>query len=398
MIKPTTKRLLLGAVFVSMFLIVLSYANLDGAFFHKVKFYLAELAGITGLPSELVVPVLKSSYQYGEWVVINYGPRDNMATNVQATLNGESITSGQRIDLIKSGENILTFTANRTSDGGLITYTQKFTVSSATPQLSKDPTAGEAKDSIKDSIEDIEELILKELVVFPELKKEYEYGDEIILEFGPRLDGIAPKQVPRAINLEMRFNGVDVSYLGKKIKLLNGGENIVTLTGRKRQGETFKIERKFNVFRVPLGIFGFKEGDVISAAGFGDPDIYIVNEFGYKRLFINPAIFGFYKHLGFEKVKKVNLVARDSFPISSIFRNCEDNDPKVYSLEVGGEDTGILHWLDIAAEKILEQDPNFFKKVFCVNRNEFNWYTMEGKVFGFEYDSLEWIPAYKARP
>lgn len=395
------KWLLLGAIFIAMFLVALNYADLDGAFFHKIKFYLAELAGVAGLPEELVVPVLKTNYQYGEWVVINYGPRDNMATNVQAALNGEPITSGQRVDLIKSGENTLTFTANRTSDSGLITYTQKFTVSSATPQLIRElarRTAGGVGGGQPEVVDEPEYVPDEELVIMPELKKEYSYGDEITLDYGPRLDGTAPKQVPRAINLEMRFNGLDISYLGKKIKLSRGGENIVTLTGRRRQGELFKIEKKFNVAGVPLGNYGLKEGDVISAVGFGDPDIYIVNEFGYKRLFINPIIFGFYKHLGFEKVKKINSVARDSFPISGIFRNCEDNDPKIYALEVGGEDTGVLHWIDVAAEKILEQDPNFFKKVFCINRNEFNWYTMKGKVFGFEHDSLELIPEYKARP
>jgi len=144
---------------------------------------------------------------------------------------------------------------------------------------------------------------------------------------------------------------------------------------------------------------GREEGDVISAAGSRDPDIYIVNEFGYKRLFINPVIFGFYKHLGgFEKVKRVSPEARDSFPISSIFRNCEDDDPRIYALEVSGEDSGVLHWIDMTSEKVTEEDPNFFKKTFCINRNEFNWYTNGGKVFGFEYDTLELVSEYKARP
>ena len=44
--------------------------------------------------------------------------------------------------------------------------------------------------------------------------------------------------------------------------------------------------------------YGLREGDVVSAAGSDDPDVYIVNELGYKRLFLNPAIFNFYGHLG----------------------------------------------------------------------------------------------------
>ena len=48
--------------------------------------------------------------------------------------------------------------------------------------------------------------------------------------------------------------------------------------------------------------YGLHEGDVISVDGTAgtagyDPDLYIVNELGYKRLFLNPAIFSFYGHL-----------------------------------------------------------------------------------------------------
>ncbi|MBX4211185.1 MAG: hypothetical protein KW806_00070 [Candidatus Yanofskybacteria bacterium] len=50
--------------------------------------------------------------------------------------------------------------------------------------------------------------------------------------------------------------------------------------------------------------YGLHEGDVISAKNSSDPDVYIVNEQGYKRLFLNPVIFGFYGHLGgFSAVK-----------------------------------------------------------------------------------------------
>ncbi|MDP3697114.1 MAG: hypothetical protein Q8R55_03715, partial [Candidatus Taylorbacteria bacterium] len=84
--------------------------------------------------------------------------------------------------------------------------------------------------------------------------------------------------------------------------------------------------------------FGLKEGDVISASDSSDPDVYIVNESGYKRLFVNPEIFQLYGHLGWDKIKKVTPEVRDAFITSGLFRNCEDNDQKVYGLDVINED------------------------------------------------------------
>lgn len=136
--------------------------------------------------------------------------------------------------------------------------------------------------------------------------------------------------------------------------------------------------------------FGLKNGDVISAAGSSDPDVYIVNDWGYKRLFLNQAIFAFYGHLGgFSKVKRAAVATRDAFVTSGLFRNCETNDPKVYAVEVTGEDTGILHWVNVSGEIAVSQDPNFFKKVFCINNNEFNWYPK-----GAAYTSLSQVPVY----
>src|SRR3989344_2632779 len=45
---------------------------------------------------------------------------------------------------------------------------------------------------------------------------------------------------------------------------------------------------------VNLESVSLNDGDVVSAAGSDDPDVYIVNPHGYKRLFLNPVIFGFY--------------------------------------------------------------------------------------------------------
>ncbi|KKU22486.1 MAG: hypothetical protein UX31_C0001G0004 [Candidatus Nomurabacteria bacterium GW2011_GWA1_46_11] len=140
--------------------------------------------------------------------------------------------------------------------------------------------------------------------------------------------------------------------------------------------------------------YGLKEGDTISAAGTNDPDIYIVNEQGYKRLFLNPVIFGFYGHLGgFANVKNVTAMARDAFPTSGLFRNCETNDEKVYGVETTGEDTGILHWVNTSGAQAVADDPNFFKKVFCINNNEFNWYAK-----GSNYTSVNQVPSYSRTP
>ena len=144
--------------------------------------------------------------------------------------------------------------------------------------------------------------------------------------------------------------------------------------------------------------FGMKDGDLISAVGSDDPDIYIINEHGYKRLFLNPAIFNFYGHLGgFTNVKQVHPTTRDVFETTLLFRNCEsDNDTsqKVYAVEVTGEDTGVLHWLNMTGNQAVVEDSVFFKKVFCINNNEFNWYTQNKQFFGTTYTSLSQAPTY----
>ena len=116
--------------------------------------------------------------------------------------------------------------------------------------------------------------------------------------------------------------------------------------------------------------FGLTEGNTISAAGSEDPDVYIINDAGYKRLFLNPVIFSFYGHLGgFANVKSVSAAARDAFPTSGLFRNCETNDQAVWAVEVNGEDTGVFHKVVMSGDTAVAQDPNFFAKVFCINNN-----------------------------
>jgi hypothetical protein len=133
----------------------------------------------------------------------------------------------------------------------------------------------------------------------------------------------------------------------------------------------------------------------VAATGSDDPDVYIINDAGFKRLFLNPIIFSFYGQLGgFRWVTKITPQVRDLFETSGIFRNCETNDPAVYAIEVTGEDTGILHHIAITGNQAVAQDPEFFNKVFCINNNEFNWYTKNNTVFGADYTALSQIPKY----
>lgn len=138
--------------------------------------------------------------------------------------------------------------------------------------------------------------------------------------------------------------------------------------------------------------YGLKEGDTVSAAGSDDPDVYIVNEQGYKRLFLNPVIFGFYGHLGgFANVKSITPATRDAFPTSGLFQLFGDQ--KVYGVESTGEDTGVLHWVNTSGAQAVADDPNFFKKVFIINQNEFNWYAK-----GSNYTSVSQVPNYVRTP
>ncbi len=136
--------------------------------------------------------------------------------------------------------------------------------------------------------------------------------------------------------------------------------------------------------------YGLKEGELISAIFSDDPDVYIINDSGYKRLFLNPTIFNFYGHLGgFFNVKLVPTEVRDAFITSGLFRNCETNDPKVYGVDIDGEDTGKLHWVNVSSDNASIEDQDFFKKVFCINNNEFNWYPK-----GSEFKAIKDVPAY----
>jgi hypothetical protein len=116
--------------------------------------------------------------------------------------------------------------------------------------------------------------------------------------------------------------------------------------------------------------YGLKEGDLIRATG--DFDVFIINQYGYKRLFLNPIIFNMYGHLGgWSAVKTVAPSTRDAFITSNYYRYVDS--PKVYFVEVTGGDTGIFHWVNMTGESFSAQggEPN---AVFTINKSEFDWY------------------------
>jgi len=139
---------------------------------------------------------------------------------------------------------------------------------------------------------------------------------------------------------------------------------------------------------------GLKEGDLISSFVYDkDPDIFIINQDGFKRLFLNPVIFHFYGHLKYIPLKVVKPEVKDQFITSSFYRNCEIEDPQVYAMEANGEDTGVLHHINVDGTTAASEDTNFFKEVFCINKNEFNWYQKKS-----DYSSLGEVHSYKRMP
>lgn len=116
--------------------------------------------------------------------------------------------------------------------------------------------------------------------------------------------------------------------------------------------------------------YGLTEGDLIRAEG--DFDIFIISQYGYKRLFLNPVIFEMYGHLGsWDDVKTVTPETRDAFVTSTHYRYVDED--KVYHLEVTGEDTGTLQWLNMTGEDFLEQGGES-NAIFTINKSELDWY------------------------
>lgn len=122
--------------------------------------------------------------------------------------------------------------------------------------------------------------------------------------------------------------------------------------------------------------FGLKEGDFIRVQG--DINVYIINGFGYKRLVLSPKICLQYRHLGargcFGAVKIVTPQIRDAFETSWFFSNGETHDSRVYWLEPTGEDSAILHYVNIPGHEFIRQGGDF-RSVFLFN-------TLEQKSYG----------------
>lgn len=125
--------------------------------------------------------------------------------------------------------------------------------------------------------------------------------------------------------------------------------------------------------------YGLKEGDFIRAEG--DNDVYIINQFGYKRLILNPKICLQYGHLGFANrrrgcflvVKLVSSAIRDAFITSWFTTNGETKDGKVDWLKSTSDDTADLHHLNISGADFIAQGGNF-GAVFAINTLEQNSY------------------------
>lgn len=140
-----------------------------------------------------------------------------------------------------------------------------------------------------------------------------------------------------------------------------------------------------------LSEVGLVEGDVVGSTDSADPDLYIVNAYGQKRLFTNPRIFGLYGHLSYSKVKRLAPDVLDLFPTSGFFMNCEGSLRTVYALNVLSEDNAELRRLNVAEDKLLNDEPDFFKRVFCINNSEQALYQASVQA----YNAIAETPAYQ---
>lgn len=131
---------------------------------------------------------------------------------------------------------------------------------------------------------------------------------------------------------------------------------------------------------INLEEMGLVADDLIQSEG--DPDIYQVNANGFKRLFINPAVF-LLNGFAWENIKSVSEEVRDALANSNLYRVEGSSD--VYALEVTGEDEGILHKLVVSEEDLASLET----KVFTVNQEEFDSYQL-----GDDYTSVDQVPAY----
>ncbi len=128
-------------------------------------------------------------------------------------------------------------------------------------------------------------------------------------------------------------------------------------------------------FRPKPADYGLHEGDFIRAEG--DNDIFIINDYGYKRLVLNPSICLLYGHLGargcFGAVHVVTTQVRDAFQTSYFFTNGETKDGIVYKMQLIDDDHAkLLKFADSFVMFTSQQlDAN---SIFFINTKEQNSY------------------------
>ena len=143
-------------------------------------------------------------------------------------------------------------------------------------------------------------------------------------------------------------------------------------------GAGYLLANRTDASTVTPESYGLQEGNLIRATG--DNDIFIINQFGFKRLFLNPVIFNMYGHLGgWANVKTVAPATRDAFVTSPYYR--ADGDTKVYKLEQTGEDTGTLRWVNVSQSEFLANAS--VNQIFTINSTESNWYPKGSDVTTF---------------
>ncbi len=179
-------------------------------------------------------------------------------------------------------------------------------------------------------------------------------------------DGRVETIVSDGADIRITNLGTDVTrvvlmpYRNQKVSNFSANEIAVPVTLTVRRVDPAE-------FVVTPEQFGLHEGDFIRAEG--DYNIYIINQFGFKRLVLSPEICLQYGHLGargcFSAVRLVTPEVRDAFKTSSFYSNGETNDRVVYQLIETGEDSAYLQRSDHVLDNA----------VFFINNREQRTYT-----------------------
>lgn len=173
--------------------------------------------------------------------------------------------------------------------------------------------------------------------------------------------GIKEIQIPNVGNTVTRV--IVMPFKHERTSAFSSNESLASVTMTILRSDPKDVP----VLRVTPEQYGLKEGDFIRAQG--DYQVYIINNFGYKRTVLSPAICLQYGHLGargcFGAVREVAPAVRDAFQTSPYYSNGETFDGKVYQLIETGEDSAYLQ---------LVTHP-FDNSVFYINNREQNTYT-----------------------